>query len=432
MIYKPTNNNLRTYLNSKTKNVDTTPRHKHDNQTGQFGNQRTVTIAGARETVGSQEKMLLCKQAEKGVPLQAEQADWLEDTDEEIDEQELEAHYSYMATIQDVPTADSGTDSEPLEKVQYDAEYNVFANERQHSEQPESINNTCVVEKVDSNVILDSPDMCDNDIQNDQNAKEYDDERDVLANLIANLTLDTEENKKILNQDCASLTEKLSNQTENVSKEVYNGILQSFAKVEKYSISFELALQQCKEQIKNDKISKVTTSTVFLKECEQYHEIEDLKAQLQDKNIVIIELKKLNEKYKGKYVKTKFDKPFVVRQPNALRIPKPSVLGKLTIFSDSLERKSFSKTKSVTKTNVPEGLLKSATTQNLHQTASQAVRNTNVIKPGMETDIQEKDKNRSQNDKTEHENEKTVRSQSQSQPRDEALERASKTEPVPT
>ncbi|GKC91637.1 gag-pol polyprotein, partial [Tanacetum coccineum] len=32
------------------------------------------------------EKMLLCKQAEKIVPLQAEQADWLEDMDEEIDE----------------------------------------------------------------------------------------------------------------------------------------------------------------------------------------------------------------------------------------------------------------------------------------------------------------------------------------------------------
>nr|GFC42226.1 hypothetical protein [Tanacetum cinerariifolium] len=35
-------------------------------------------------------------------------------TDEEIDEQELEAHYSYMAKIQEVPTADSGTDSKPL------------------------------------------------------------------------------------------------------------------------------------------------------------------------------------------------------------------------------------------------------------------------------------------------------------------------------
>nr|GFA62132.1 hypothetical protein [Tanacetum cinerariifolium] len=62
------------------------------------------------------EKMLLCKQAEKGVPLQAEQYDWLADTDVEIDEQELEAHYSYMAKIHEVPTSDTSTDSEPLEK----------------------------------------------------------------------------------------------------------------------------------------------------------------------------------------------------------------------------------------------------------------------------------------------------------------------------
>ncbi|GJR08971.1 retrovirus-related pol polyprotein from transposon TNT 1-94 [Tanacetum coccineum] len=35
------------------------------------------------------EKMMMCKQAEQGVPLQAEQADWLADTDEEIDEQDI-------------------------------------------------------------------------------------------------------------------------------------------------------------------------------------------------------------------------------------------------------------------------------------------------------------------------------------------------------
>ncbi|GJU10406.1 hypothetical protein Tco_1132802 [Tanacetum coccineum] len=109
------------------------------------------------------EKMLMCKQAKKGIPLQAEQADWLEDTDEEIDEQELEAHCSYMAKIYEVLTIDSGTDTEPLEQD-------------------------------DSNVTPDSPDMCDNDIQTDQNAK---DERAVLANLIANLKLDVDENKKI-------------------------------------------------------------------------------------------------------------------------------------------------------------------------------------------------------------------------------------------
>ncbi|GKG05310.1 retrovirus-related pol polyprotein from transposon TNT 1-94, partial [Tanacetum coccineum] len=33
-------------------NVDTTPRYKNDNQTGQFGNQRAVNVVGARETVG--------------------------------------------------------------------------------------------------------------------------------------------------------------------------------------------------------------------------------------------------------------------------------------------------------------------------------------------------------------------------------------------
>nr|GEV13260.1 hypothetical protein [Tanacetum cinerariifolium] len=116
-----------------------------------------------KDSLYHKEKMLLCKQAKKDVLLQAEKADWLEDTNEEIDEQELEAYYSFMAKIQ------------------------------QHSEQPESTSNTCLVEKDDSNVTHGSPDMCDNDIQTDQNAE---DEHDVLANLSANLKLDVDENKK--------------------------------------------------------------------------------------------------------------------------------------------------------------------------------------------------------------------------------------------
>ncbi|GJR47422.1 retrovirus-related pol polyprotein from transposon TNT 1-94 [Tanacetum coccineum] len=99
--------------------------------------------------------------------------------------------------------------------------------------------------------------------------------------------------------------------------------------------------------------------------------------------MAISELKKLVEKCKGKSVDTKFDKPSVVRQPNAQRIPKPSVLGKPAPFSDSLERKYFAKKKSVPKTNESEGLSKPVTLQNLPKTAMQAVRNTNVIKPGM-------------------------------------------------
>nr|GEV45509.1 hypothetical protein [Tanacetum cinerariifolium] len=210
-IYKPTNNNLRTSSNSKNKNVDTTLRYKNDSHSRQFRNQRTVNVAAVRENVGSKvvqqsgiqcyncreyrhfanecrmpkrvkdsayhkEKMLLCKQAEQGVPFQAK---------------------NYMAKIQEVPTADSGTDSEPVEQVQNDAGYNVFANHLQHSGQSESVSNTCLVETDDSNVIPDSPDMCEDDIQNDQNDVESDDECVALANLIANLKLDVNENKKI-------------------------------------------------------------------------------------------------------------------------------------------------------------------------------------------------------------------------------------------
>ncbi|GJU51632.1 hypothetical protein Tco_1221187 [Tanacetum coccineum] len=138
-IYKPTKNNLRTSSNTRNKNVNTTPRYKNDNQIGQFGNQRAVNVAGARET--------------------------------------------------EVPNADSGTDSEPLEQVQYDTDDNVPANDIQHFEQSESISNTCAVET------------------------ECDDERVALANLIANLKLDVDENKKIqkqLKKANATLTQELT------------------------------------------------------------------------------------------------------------------------------------------------------------------------------------------------------------------------------
>ncbi|GJT96635.1 hypothetical protein Tco_1092153 [Tanacetum coccineum] len=102
--------------------------------------------------------MLLCKQAEKGVQLQAEQSDWLADTDEKLYEQVVGAHYSLHGK----------------------------GNSR--------------VETGDSNVIPDSPDMCDNDIQDDQNDVECDNERAALANLIANLKLDVDDNKKIQKQ----------------------------------------------------------------------------------------------------------------------------------------------------------------------------------------------------------------------------------------
>ncbi|GKB16118.1 hypothetical protein Tco_0850041 [Tanacetum coccineum] len=45
------------------------------------------------------QKMMLCKKESKGIPLSLEQNERLQDTDEESDKQELEAHYMYLAKI---------------------------------------------------------------------------------------------------------------------------------------------------------------------------------------------------------------------------------------------------------------------------------------------------------------------------------------------
>ncbi|GJV29063.1 hypothetical protein Tco_1385511 [Tanacetum coccineum] len=110
----------------------------------------------------------------------------------------------------------------------------------------------------------------------------------------------------------------------------------SFEALQKHAINLELDLQQCKEKIKNDKSFKENQSNVFLKEREQYFEIQDLKAQLQDKGIAISELKKLIEKMKGKSVETKFEKSSVIRQLNAFKSQRQSILGLIPTTSVSI------------------------------------------------------------------------------------------------
>nr|GEX25274.1 hypothetical protein [Tanacetum cinerariifolium] len=87
-------------------------------------------------------------------------------------------------------------DIRPMVMVPYTAEYNVFAVETQHTEQPKNINDTSLMKKVDSNTTPDSSDICNNKFQADHNADGNEDGRIVLTTLIANLKLDINENKK--------------------------------------------------------------------------------------------------------------------------------------------------------------------------------------------------------------------------------------------
>nr|GEX90080.1 hypothetical protein [Tanacetum cinerariifolium] len=67
----------------------------------------------AKDAGYRKEKMLLCKQEEARFELNAEQADWRDDTDDELKDQELEAHYMYLAQIQEV-TPDAANNSGPI------------------------------------------------------------------------------------------------------------------------------------------------------------------------------------------------------------------------------------------------------------------------------------------------------------------------------
>ncbi|GJR68082.1 gag-pol polyprotein, partial [Tanacetum coccineum] len=153
---------------------------KIDRGTG-YDNQRAVNVVGARVNVGTQVVQQFriqcynCKEyghvaRECQKPKRAKDAAYHR-------EKMLLSHYMYMAQIQevspDVAENFGPVFDEPLQKVQNDVDnYNVFAKDRQHPEQPESINDTY------------SMDMSPNGGEVDHDDDDLARERDLLASLI--------------------------------------------------------------------------------------------------------------------------------------------------------------------------------------------------------------------------------------------------------
>nr|GEY55442.1 retrovirus-related Pol polyprotein from transposon TNT 1-94 [Tanacetum cinerariifolium] len=199
-IYKPTNNNLRTSSNTSRANQDNSLRI---NRNAGYENQRLGNVDGARETKPKRvkdtayhiEKMLLCKQEEAGIKLNAEQANWRDDTnDDELEDQELEAHYI------------------------------------EHPEQSESVHDTYPIDQDAHNVIIDSLDMSYDREEIDQNDDDNHlaNERELLASLIAKLKCKIDESKnrnKFLETSNKVLVEKLKGEIKDFKNK--NKILES-------------------------------------------------------------------------------------------------------------------------------------------------------------------------------------------------------------
>ncbi|GJR00481.1 retrovirus-related pol polyprotein from transposon TNT 1-94 [Tanacetum coccineum] len=123
-----------------------------------------------------------------------------------------------MAQIQEVTldAADNSElifDTEPLQKVQNnDDNYNVFANDREHPVQPESVNDTYLEEQGDTNITIDSLDMSTNGETYDQDDDDLAKERDFLASLIDKLKCEINGSKncnKLLESSNKALVDKL-------------------------------------------------------------------------------------------------------------------------------------------------------------------------------------------------------------------------------
>nr|GEY82694.1 integrase, catalytic region, zinc finger, CCHC-type, peptidase aspartic, catalytic [Tanacetum cinerariifolium] len=222
-------------------------------------------------------------------------------------------------------------DAEPLQKVSNDDHYNVFAIDNEHPKQSEYVHNTYPIEQ----------DAHNKEAQNKVYKTREDKELDKVIAL---------ENKvKVLDNIVYKIGQSV--QTMNM---INNKCQTSFAKPQflkkaqranPHLYDIELEVDSLRSQLETQK-------TQFLNEIDRlsreyyyadrmntilgvYTELdEDLKAQLQDKGIVIRELKKLIETLKGKSVDTK-------------------------------------------------GFIKTSHYIDFPQTARQVVRNTNVIKPGM-------------------------------------------------
>nr|GEZ50329.1 hypothetical protein [Tanacetum cinerariifolium] len=203
-IYKPTNNNLRTSSNTSRANQDNSP--MINKGTG-YDNQRIVNVDGARENV--------------------EQADWKDDTDDEPEDQELEAQYMYMAQIQEV-TPDAADNSGPifdtelLQNVPNNDNYNVFTIESEHPEQSKSVNDTYPIEQDEHNVIIDSLDMSYDREQVDQD-DDLANERDLLAFLIEKLKCEIDDSKnrnKFLETSNKALVDKLKDEIKDFKTKI--------------------------------------------------------------------------------------------------------------------------------------------------------------------------------------------------------------------
>ncbi|GJY02055.1 retrovirus-related pol polyprotein from transposon TNT 1-94 [Tanacetum coccineum] len=369
-IYKPTNNNLRTSSNTSRANQDNSLRINIG--TG-YDNQRVVNVVRARENVGCYNDnlaLMLAPDFEETIRLAQESRSKLSDLIRPFDYKKLNNLYDLFVpqrekSLEQRYFSERSKMSHTLAKNENSKEsfnkYTTLLERRMDESIPwdEKCKSSKELFKIKSSVdtIFDGVERCKqaiakrtyfeemvanlryfNSLKNEVDSlkSQLETQRTQFLNEIDRLlreyyyadhmnaifgVYNTLDEFTDLQCDYVEQVVKCEHLEKELSKS--NSMSKSFEALQQHAINLELALQQCQEQIKNDKAFKEKQSTLFQKE----------------------------------------------RKP--------------TTFSDSFAKKDFSKSKSVTKNDMSNDFSNPVTAQILPQNVKSILKNTNVIAPEM-------------------------------------------------
>ncbi|GJU01436.1 hypothetical protein Tco_1111774 [Tanacetum coccineum] len=145
----------------------------------------------------------------------------------------------------------------------------------------------------------------------------------------------TKQEENLDSQICQNLEIKLLNQQE--SNNSFNELSKQFEKLEEYCISLELSLQHNKETMICDESRKIHDASLITEINNKSFEINDLKAHLQEKSILVNELKQFLDKLKGKSQVTLCEKPDIDSRIQKLDDENVSLAFKVSSFERERE-----------------------------------------------------------------------------------------------